>query len=125
MPMCMCASTHPGKPRRFRASTISFESSARSPGASCANRPSLIPTSSDSTDALLGLTTQTFLTRRSNGLGITVPFIGIVFLSGREHGVGAEQALQRPEVEHAIAEGPRRTVRFQTGEIFGERERHR
>src|SRR5262245_3425809 len=84
-----------------------------------------MPTSSDSTDGLLGLTTRTFLTIRSSGLLIAVLSFGIVLFSRCEHGVGAEQTLQRPEIEHSIAQLHRRTVRFQAGEVFGERERNR
>src|SRR5215831_10762501 len=72
MPICIWASTQPGKAKKFFASNTSRACSAGRSGARRAIFPSVTAMSSRSTEVALGRTTRAFLISRSNGFSIGV-----------------------------------------------------
>src|SRR5262245_58673567 len=124
MPMCMWASTQPGNARRFPASNAALAWLAGRSGARRSILPSLIATSRQSTDCLLGRTTRAFLITRSYGLSIVRRrrlFRGFVALAEFDHLWRADQLIEGSEVEHAGAE---RLVRSMGRERAVELARH-
>src|SRR5438445_135478 len=92
MPICMCASTQPGKTSRFLASNICLDCPASISGARRAIFPSRTAMSRRSTEVLFGRTTRAFLMTRSNCFSMG-EFSAIAWLD--EQHIGARLAVER------------------------------
>src|SRR6185437_1718675 len=138
MPICMCASTHPGNARRFLASKTVFALSAAMSGSSRAILPSLTAMSRQSIAVLFGRTTRAFLITTSKVFSMPdIPWIAtndvccqvpshfadfvdlghrcrrFILFAALKYLRRADQAIESVEIKHPRPERFGRAVRLQ------------